>query len=115
MTLPSTRLCGSLASLIRIEFRRIHGVYVAIQQPEGPRTIWRRMLFQTYRHLGCGPTIAPRHAGGSLLTLDLTPSISFAKPEEEPKNKEWGVAATMDGVQPSLGDWRSVGPVDADV
>src|SRR5258708_36300232 len=30
-------------------------------------TIWRRMLFQTYRHFGCGPTIAPRHAGGSLL------------------------------------------------
>jgi len=67
MTLPSTRLCGNLAPLIRIEFRRIHGVYVAMQQLEGARTIWRRMLFQTYRHLGCGPTIAPRHAGGSLL------------------------------------------------
>jgi len=53
--------------------------------------------------------------GDRCLTLDLTPSISFAKPEEEPKNKEWSVAATMDEVQPSLGDWRSVGPVDADV
>ena len=53
--------------------------------------------------------------GDRCLTLDLTPSISFAKPEEKPKNKEWGVAATMDEVQPSLGDWRSVGPVDADV
>jgi hypothetical protein len=53
--------------------------------------------------------------GDRCLALDLTPSISFAKPEEEPKNKEWGVAATMDEVQPSLGDWRSVGPVDADV
>src|SRR5256885_5533523 len=92
MTLPSTRLCGNLAPLIRIEFRRIHGVYVAIQQPEGPRTIWSRMLFQTYRHLGCGPTIAPRHAGGSLLTLDLTPSISFAEPEEEPKKTKSGAS-----------------------
>jgi hypothetical protein len=49
------------------------------------------------------------------LTLDLTPSISFAKTEEEPKDKKWRVAATMDEVQPSLGDWRSVGRVDADV
>jgi hypothetical protein len=44
--------------------------------------------------------------GDRCLTLDLWPSISFAKPEEEPKNKEWGVAATMDEGQPSLGDWR---------
>src|SRR5438552_952185 len=87
MTLPSTRLCGNLAPLMRIEFRRIHGVHVAIQQPEGPRSIWRRILFQTYRHLGRGPTITPSHAGDRCLTLDLTPSISFAKPEKSQKTK----------------------------
>src|SRR5262252_2640986 len=51
----------------------------------------------------CTMSALPDMRGDRWLTLDLTPSISFAKTEEEPKDKKWHVAATMDEVQPSLG------------